>query len=151
MALTAGVPESDMREVDAAFNSRYPGVKQFSMRIEDAGMRRQRSEGQGYVLTQTGRRLPCDEGKVYTLVNYAIQGGAAEVFKLNLLKLDAAGLTPHMIVPVHDEIVMSVPRADVEEIKKVVKDCMTTTEGWAVPLTAGCDGPFENWGEAVDA
>lgn len=151
MALTAGVPEGDMREVDNAFNSRYPGVKKFSAVIEDAGMRRERSEGQGYVLTQTGRRLPCDTGKVYTLVNYAIQGGAAEVFKLNLLKLDAAGLTPYMMVPVHDEIVMSVPRADVEEIKAVVKDCMTTTEGWAVPLTAGCDGPFDNWGEAVDA
>jgi len=24
---------------------------------------------------------------------------------------------------------------------------MTTTEGWAVPLTAGIDGPMENWGE----
>jgi hypothetical protein len=23
---------------------------------------------------------------------------------------------------------------------------MTTTEGWAVPLTAGIDGPLENWG-----
>jgi DNA polymerase-1 len=149
MALTAGVPDSDMRAVDAAFNSRYPAVKMFSARIEDEGMRRQRNEGQGYVLTQTGRRLPCDEGKIYTLTNYAIQGGAAEVFKLDLLKLDAAGMTPMMCVPVHDEIVMSVPRAEVEEAKRTVKECMTTTEGWAVPLTAGCDGPFDNWGEAV--
>jgi hypothetical protein len=23
---------------------------------------------------------------------------------------------------------------------------MTTTEGWAVPLTADADGPLENWG-----
>jgi hypothetical protein len=24
---------------------------------------------------------------------------------------------------------------------------MTTTEGWAVPLTSGIDGPMDNWGE----
>jgi hypothetical protein len=29
---------------------------------------------------------------------------------------------------------------------QTVRQCMTTTEGWAVPLTAGVDGPFENWG-----
>ena len=51
-----------------------------------------------------------------------------------------------MVVPVHDEIVLQVPRADAPEIMKIVKECMTTTEGWAVPLTAGIDGPMENWG-----
>lgn len=149
-ALTAGVPESQMREVADAFDRNYPGAKAFTQRIEDEGQRRYRAEGQGYVLTATGRRLPCDEGKIYTLVNYAIQGGAAEVFKLDLLKLDAAGLTDYMVVPVHDEIVMSVPKDDVEEIKAVVKECMTTREGWAVPLTAGCDGPFATWGEGIE-
>lgn len=149
-ALTAGVPESQMREVANAFDRNYPGAKVFTAKIEDEGQRRYRSEGQGYVLTRTGRRLPCDEGKIYTLVNYAIQGGAAEVFKLDLLKLDAAGLTDYLVVPVHDEIVMSVPKEDVEELKVTVKECMTTREGWAVPLTAGCDGPGERWGDLID-
>jgi len=149
MALTAGVPESNMREVDNAFNSRYPAVKHFSQRIEHEGMTRLRNEGQGYVLTQTGRKLPCDEGRVYSLTNYAIQGGAAEVFKLDMLKCDAAGLTDYLVVPVHDELVLSVPKAEVNDVKVTLKECMTTIKGWAVPLTAGCDGPFANWGEAV--
>jgi DNA polymerase-1 len=110
-------------------------------------MRRLKSEGQGYVYTWTGRRLPCDEDRVYTLVNYLIQGGAAEVFKANLIKLDQADLTELLIVPVHDEIVLNAPRKDAEEIKHLVKQCMTTSEGWAVPLTAGVDGPLENWGD----
>lgn len=149
-ALTAGVAEPVMREVANAFDRNYPGAKVFTQRVEDEGQRRYRTEGQGYINTATGRRLPCDEGKIYTLVNYAIQGGAAEVFKLDLLKLDAAGLTEFFVVPVHDEIVMSVPKRDVEEMKKVVKECMTTREGWAVPLTAGCDGPAERWGDLID-
>ena len=146
-ALTAGVPENIMKTVVNQFDPGFPGMTGFQQKIEDVGMRRLKAEGQGYVYTWTGRRLPCDEDRVYTLLNYLAQGGAAEIFKANLVKLDQADLTELLIVPVHDEIVLNAPRNDVEEIKRIVKECMTTTEGWAVPLTAGIDGPMENWGE----
>jgi DNA polymerase I len=146
-ALTAGVAEPQMRQVSDAFDTRFPGMAFFQRQIEDAGMRRLKSEGQGYVYTWTGRRLPCDEDRAYTLVNYLIQGGAAEVFKANLIKLDQADLTELLIVPVHDEIVLNAPREDAQEIMKVVKECMTTSDGWDVPLTAGIDGPMETWGD----
>jgi DNA polymerase-1 len=147
MALTAGVQTEVMRAVVEGFDGNYPGVKDLQRNIEDAGMRRLRAEGQGYVQTRTGRRLPCDDDRVYSLTNYLIQATAAEVFKQNLVKLDQADLTELLIVPVHDEIVLQAPREDAEEVKKIVQECMTTRDGWAVPLTAGADGPFENWGE----
>jgi len=146
-ALTAGVPEEQMRAVSDAFDRNYPGMALFQKKVEDTGMRRLKNEGQGYVHTWTGRRLPCDEDRVYTLTNYLIQGGAAEIFKSNLVKLDQADLTELLIVPVHDEIVLNAPRKDAEEVKKLVQECMTTREGWAVPLTADADGPLENWGQ----
>jgi DNA polymerase-1 len=146
-ALTAGVHEAQMKQTSDAFDGRFPGMSHFQRQIEDIGMRRFKTEGQGYVYTWTGRRIPCDDNRVYTLVNYLIQGGAAEVFKSNLVKLDQADLTELLIVPVHDEIVLNAPRKDAEEIMRIVKDCMTTTEGWAVPLTAGIDGPMETWGD----
>ena len=146
-ALTAGVAETQMRTVSDSLDTRFPGMALFQRQIEDVGMRRLKAEGQGYVYTWTGRRLPCDEDRVYTLLNYLIQGGAAEVFKSNLVKLDQADLTELLIVPVHDEIVLNAPRKDVEEIKRIVKECMTTTEGWSVPLTSGIDGPMETWGD----
>jgi DNA polymerase-1 len=136
-----------MRLVSDAFDIRYPGMINFQRSIEDLGMQRLRTEGVGYIRTWTGRRIPCDEDRVYTLINYLIQGGAAEVFKSNLVKLDQADLTEYLIVPVHDEIVLQAPRKDAEEFMRVVKQCMTTTEGWSVPLTAGIDGPLERWGE----
>lgn len=145
-ALTAGVPEEQMREVSNAFDANYPGMQLFQKAVEQKGLNRLESEGIGYVNTWTGRRLPCDDDRVYTLVNYLIQGGAAEVFKSNLIKLDQADLTDLLIVPVHDEIVLNAPREDAEEVKQLVKKCMTTTDGWAVPLTADADGPLENWG-----
>jgi DNA polymerase-1 len=146
-AITAGVPEEQMRAVSDAFDIRYPGMIRFQKEIEHVGMMRERDTGQGFVHTWTGRRIPCDQGRVYTLVNYLIQGGAAEVFKSNLIKLDQADLTEHLIVPVHDEIVLQAPREDAEEIKRLVQQCMTTEEGWSVPLTADVDGPLETWGD----
>lgn len=145
-ALTAGVPEEQMRSVSNAFDENYPGMQLFQKAVEQRGLERLESEGTGYVNTWTGRRLPCDEDRVYTLVNYLIQGGAAEIFKSNLVKLDQADLTDLLIVPVHDEIVLNAPKEDAEEVKQLVKKCMTTTDGWAVPLTADADGPLENWG-----
>lgn len=150
MALTAGVQENQMREVVEAFDRSYPGVKTLQKNIEDVGMRRLRTEGQGYVLTRTGRRLPCDDDRVYSLTNYLVQSSAAEVFKMNLVKLDQADLTEYMVVPVHDEIVLQCPDSEAEEVMQTVRQCMTTRDGWVVPLTAGVDGPFKTWGEKYD-
>ena len=146
-AITAGVPREQMQAVSDSFDSNYPGMALFQRQISNLGEERLTTEGQGYVKTWTGRRVPCDDNRTYSLVNYLIQGGAAEVFKSNLVKLDQADLTDYLIVPVHDEIVLQAPRKDAEEIKQLVRECMTTTEGWAVPLTADADGPLETWGD----
>lgn len=147
MALTAGVPESDMLDVVNSFDRTYPGVKKLQKAIEAQGEQRLKETGIPFVKTKTGRRLPGDGDRVYSLTNYLIQATAAEIFKMNLIKLDQADLTDYLVVPVHDEIVLNAPREDAEEIKKIVQDCMTTTDGWPVPLTAGVDGPFARWGE----
>jgi DNA polymerase-1 len=150
MALTAGVSDAQMKSVVDAFDQSYPGVKVMASAIEDIGMKRLRAEGSGYVKTKTGRRLPCDDDRVYSLTNYLIQASAAEIFKQNLVKLDSADLTELLIVPVHDEIVLNAPKKDAKEIMHAVQECMTTREGWAVPLTAGVDGPFDNWGQKYE-
>lgn len=142
MSLTAGVPEEDMQEVVDAFDRTYPGVKRFQKRVEREGQERLDNEGVAYVETETGRKLPADDNRLYALTNYKIQGTAAELFKQNLQKLDAAGMTDYMVVPVHDEIVMSIPQDLIRDAAPIIQDCMTTTDGWDVPLTAGCD--FEN-------
>jgi DNA polymerase-1 len=149
-AMTAGVPEDQMRAVSDAFDVNYPGMKFFQKQVEEVGMQRLRDEGQAYVKTWTGHRIPSDDDRIYSLTNYLIQGSAAEIFKSNLVKLDQADLTELMIVPVHDEIVLNAPREDVEEIKQLVRQCMTTTEGWAVPLTADVEGGYTTWGSKYE-
>jgi DNA polymerase-1 len=147
-AETAGVPIEQMRAVSDSLDANYPGMAHFQRAVTEGGKERFADGGEGYVKTWTGRRITCDEDREYTLVNYLIQGGAAEVFKANLVKLDQQDLTEHLIVPVHDEIVLEAPEKDAREIMHTVQECMTTTGGfWRIPLTAGVDGPYDNWGQ----
>lgn len=147
MALTAGVPDAEMKEVNDSFDSRFPGMKTLMKQVEHMGMSRLRSEGVAYVFTKMGRKLPADDERVYSLVNYLIQGSSAEILKNNILRCDAAGLTEYLIVPVHDELVLSVPKSEQDEVGRVLQECMTTRDGWEVPLLAGAPEVGERWGE----
>jgi DNA polymerase-1 len=151
-AATAGVAVEQMQAVSNSLDANYPLMASFQHDVTEAGKLRiagkepNQPQKEGYINTWTGRRITCDSDRPYTLVNYLIQGGAAEVFKNNLVKLDQANLTSHLIVPVHDEIVLEAPEKDAREIMQTVKECMTSLD-WAVPLTAGVDGPYDNWGQ----
>jgi DNA polymerase-1 len=147
MAESAGVPYSQMEPVVHAVDARYPGIKRFMKSIEDLGMRRLRGEGQGYVVTPYGRRLPCDDDKIYALTNYLHQGHAAEIFKRSIIDLDMAGWSDYMVLPVHDEILLDVPEEHVEEAMNSVPKVMSNMADYVVPLTASAEGPFTSWGE----
>lgn len=146
MAETAGVAHEQMRAVVDAVDRAYPGLKQFQSQVEDVGMRREKEEGQGYVITPFGRRLPADEGRVYSLTNYMLQGHAAEILKDALVRMDAAGLGDYMLLPVHDEVIFSVPEEDCTDVMKVIGESMSVMEGYAVPMPADPEGPLDRWG-----
>src|SRR5690606_7549861 len=107
-------------------------------------------EGVAYVKSPlTGRRHIADEGREYALLNYLIQGTAAEIFKMKLLELDAAGLGEYMILPVHDEVIMDVPRDVEQDVIKTIRDIMNDDTLLSVPITAGVSRG-ERWGEKED-
>lgn len=146
-ASTAGVPVADMQEVEDGFNRMYPGVRKFAKDTEAFARQKMSETGSPYILTAGGRPLPVDEYKIYAGVNYRLQGSAAEIMKNNLVRIDASGLTEYMMLPVHDEVVMSVPKDSAEEIRQVVKECMTTSEGWPLTLSADAEIIGTNWGD----
>jgi len=147
MAASAGVPVDRMAAVVKGLETRFPGIRRFMREVEDLGVRRERAEGQGYIITPIGRRLPCDEGRVYTLTNYTIQSSAADVLKRAIVDLDSAGYGPYMTLPVHDEVVFDLPEADVEQALKEIPEIMADTVNFSIPLLAEAEGPFDNWGE----
>jgi DNA polymerase-1 len=148
MAETGGVPFDQMKQVVDTFDSTYPDVKRFQQEIDNIAGQRERHEGIAYVHTPFGRRLPADSGRGYTLCNYLLQGHAAELLKRALVRLDNAGLGEALVLPIHDEVIASVPKGDAEEAKRLIVQCMEVTDGsYLVPLTAEAEGPLARWGD----
>jgi DNA polymerase-1 len=87
-------------------------------------------------------------------MNAPIQGGASDVFKLAMIRVDRAlgesGLDCHMLLTVHDELVFEVAEEQVEEAAKLVKDEMEAAYELKVPLRADI-GWGQNWAGAAPA
>ncbi len=145
IARTAGVTVMEAKKFLTKYDETFPGVKAFTTTVGNVATQRKHDEGTGYVKTPIGRYQPSEDRKEYSLVNYLIQGTAADVLKEALLRLDAAGLGDAMLLPVHDEIIFEVNQEDVAEATSTIMEVMTDNR-WAVPLTVGIDGPLDRWG-----
>lgn len=150
MAESAGIPVGRMEAVVETVDDRFPGLKEFMTATESLGVERERKEGEAYVITPLGRRLPADKGKVYALTNYYLQSWAADVLKKSMVRLDAAGYDEFMILPVHDEVLMDIPKEHAEQALRDVPLIMQELDH-AVPLTAESEGPMARWGEKYAA
>lgn len=149
MAITAKVPESEIREFVKILQETYPGISEMQKKVIALGEQREREEGQGYVMTPFGRRIPCDKGQARTLVNYLIQGHAAEILKRSLVRMDAAGLSQYLLLPIHDEVIASVPPDQYDEISAQIGELMSVRGEYAVDLIAEPEGPFDRWGSKL--
>jgi len=81
--------------------------------------------------------------------NTPIQGTAADILKLAMVKLGEGDVVPgaKMILTVHDELVFEVPEAAVEEAKGRIREAMEGAIKLDVPLLVEV-GSGTNWNEA---
>lgn len=145
-AKTAGCSEAEAQQFLASYDAAFPGVRRMQRQIEQLADQRFCDEGAAYVTTPLGRRQPCDPEKAYKLVNYLVQGTAADMFKQALVDLDRKGLAEHLVLPVHDEAVFDVPADAVDEFAREVVETMSDRGDWRVPMTAGAD-VMDRWGD----
>ncbi|MFJ8930629.1 DNA polymerase [Streptomyces sp. NPDC102364] len=139
----ASIDEGTARAVLNAFARTYPGVGAFGKKLADEARKT------GYVWTATGRRLPVDPGKWFRALNYFIQGGSRDVTARALLKLDEAGFTPYMRLPIHDEIVFSFPEKDAPELAREAAKIMEfPVQGLLIPADAEIGR--RSWGSVLE-
>jgi DNA polymerase I len=149
-AQTAGISDAQARDFLARFDALYPGVKRFQFETLDAAMRLKASEGFASTRSPfTNRRFVADDRKEYTLVNYKIQGSAAEILKQKMLELSAAGLGEWMFLPVHDEVLLDVPGEHVRDVVRTLQQVMNDDELLSVPIQAEISYG-RRWGSKVD-
>ena len=83
-----------------------------------------------------------------TAVNTPLQGTAADLIKIAMIRIDAAirqsGLKSCMTLQVHDELVFEVPENEVETMQPLVREHMEKAHALAVPLQVDM-GVGKNW------
>lgn len=126
------------RVVDG-FAKTYPGVARLSSRLQsEAGQH-------GYIITPTGRRLPVDPQRAYSSLNYLVQSTSREVTCRALIRLHENGFTPYLRLPIHDEIVASLPAEHAEWGARRIGEIMAEEMG---PVMIGTDPEVfgRSWG-----
>lgn len=96
------------------------------------------------------RFATADPRLIRKLANHVTQGTAALVLKRTLVELDAVGLTDHLLLPVHDEVLASSDTEEVEMVAHVISDVMNAAvpeDEWGVTVPAE-PGWGKNWAEA---
>ena len=85
-----------------------------------------------------------------TAINTPIQGTAADLLKLAMIRIDSAfrekNLRSAMILTVHDELVFEVPPDELEEVKTFVKELMEGVWELKAPLKVNVEWGH-NWAE----
>jgi DNA polymerase-1 len=73
-----------------------------------------------------------------TAINTPIQGTAADIIKLAMIKVDReirnTQLKTKMLLQIHDELVFEVPEKEADKAEKLVKECMESVMQLDVPL-----------------
>jgi DNA polymerase-1 len=87
-------------------------------------------------------------------LNAPIQGGAADILKLAMIRVDGelrqSGLDTVMVLTVHDELVFDVRASDREAAEELVRRAMESAYPLSVPLRVDT-GSGPNWAEAAPA
>lgn len=80
-------------------------------------------------------------------VNYTIQGSAADIIKLAMIKLDLKGLSP--VLQVHDELLFESPNNDLSITGRYedIREIMESVVGLSIPLEVAIE-TGNNWDEA---
>ena len=136
------IPRKEADNFIATYFAQYSGVEQFK-----AGVIKQ-AEEKGYVETILGRRRRLlninNKNKTVKMaderiaVNTPIQGSAADIVKLAMLKiageLKKRKLKSVLLLQVHDELILEVPEDELEVVQKLVKKAMESIYKLDAPL-----------------
>lgn len=155
LARDLGIPQKTGREIIERYFERYQGVRSYVEEMPQTGRE------QGFVATLFNRKrfLPDLNSRnrnirqfaERTAINTPIQGSAADIIKLAMIRIDAElerrSLPARMIMQVHDELVFEVEVGGAQEVAQLVQYEMESVASLAVPLVVEA-GIGANWDEA---
>ncbi len=155
LAQQLGISRKQAEQYIANYFERYAGVRAFIDKtiaeVRLSGVTRTLF-GRERPIPDINSRNPNSRGFAErTAVNSPLQGTAADLIKLAMVRIDAAiqsrGLQSAMLLQVHDELVFECPPAELDEISRLVKAEMEGAYSLDVPLVVDI-GTGPNWRDA---
>ena len=142
LAQRLGVGVGEAQQILDAYFEAFPAVQAYMDRTVAEARER------GYTETLFGRRRQIPElassnfrirqAGERQAMNAGIQGLAADIFKVALVRLDQlleqAGGRSRLILQVHDEVICEVPPADLDQVTALVLEAMSGAFDLRVPL-----------------
>src|SRR5450432_537367 len=147
-----GIETSEAKQFIAAYFEKYSGVRAFIDRTIEETQRAGRVKnlfGSIRAIAEINRKNANQRGFAErTAVNTPLQGTAADLIKVAMIRIDAAvrerGLKSKMTLQVHDELIFEVPEKEVEAMQSLVREQMEKVHALAVPLLVEM-GVGPNW------
>jgi len=147
-----GIEPAEAKKFIEAYFEKYRGVRAFI----DRTLEETRRDGLVKTLFGRVRPIPDINSKNFNLrgfaertaVNTPLQGTAADLIKIAMIRIDAAilerGLKSRMTLQVHDELVFEVPEAEMDGMRSLVREQMESAHQLSVPLMVEI-GVGKNW------
>ncbi len=120
LSARTGISLAEARKVIKGFKRAYPAVERYAKRLVE-----QSEMGKLNVTTATGRELPLDRSRVFAATNYTVQSSARDILGQALIDIDRAGLSEHLLLPVHDEVIVQAPIVDASEVIAEISSIMS--------------------------
>jgi DNA polymerase I len=155
LAQRLAIPVEEASVILNAYFEAFPAVKAYM----DNSVKEARDRG--YTETLFGRRRPIPElsspnfrirqAGERQAMNAGIQGLAADIFKVALVNLDkrleAEGLQSRIVLQVHDEIILEVPKQEEHSAEAATREAMCGAASLKVPLEVNV-GWGDTWADA---
>ena len=143
LAASLKITNDQASDIIEKYFKTYPGIKKFMDKTIESAYEK------GYVKTIYGRKRylanelhsttrQIKEFAQRAAINAPLQGSAADLIKIAMVdlfnKLNQNNLKSKMILQVHDELVLEIPKDEVEIVKKMVIESMELNQPLKVPL-----------------
>ncbi len=137
-----GISRAAAKEYIQSYFDKFPKIREYLDNVKAE------AREQGYVTTLFGRRRYIPElassnknlqhfGERVAM-NSPLQGTAADIIKVAMInvakRLEESGLDAHLVMQVHDELIVEVRREDAERTLELLVDSMENAVAYSVPM-----------------
>lgn len=150
-----GISRKEAKEYIDNYFEKFSGVHKYMNDVVE------KAKEDGYVKTLFNRRrnIPELQNSNYNIrafgervaLNMPIQGTSADIIKIAIVKIfnkfREEDIAAHIIVTVHDEIVVEVKKEEADRVKDIIKDLMENIDGLDMDLKVDIN-QADNWYDA---